>query len=219
MQTESYKGRPVPFGHVLWIGGATDAGKTSIARAVAQKRGLQVYHYDDFDRERLPGHWARTDPVRHPYMSATPINDRDRMWVQTSPEELVKRWLQTTPERFQFSLEDLQALPSAPPIVAEGYGFTPDLVLPLLSSSRQAIWLVSTEEFKQATYLRRGKGAFADTSDPPRARQNHIQRDLLLAEYFKQCAERLRLKVVTVDGTLSLEQIIPLVEAHFEPFL
>jgi adenylate kinase family enzyme len=219
MMAESYERHTASLGHVLWIGGATDSGKTSVARAVAEKHSLQTYHYDHFDRERLPGHWARVDPARHPHMYATPIHDHDRMWVHTTPEDLVKRWLHTAPERFQLSLEDLLALPSAPPIVAEGYGFTPDLVLPLLSSTRQAIWLVSTAEFKRASYARRDKGSFIDTSNPLRARHNHFQRDLLLGEYFKQRAEYLQLKVMTVDGTLSLEQIIPLVEAHFNPFL
>ena len=29
--------------HVLWIGGAPDAGKTSVALALAEKYGLQFY--------------------------------------------------------------------------------------------------------------------------------------------------------------------------------
>jgi hypothetical protein len=205
--------------HVLWIGGATDSGKTSVARALATKYGLQAYHYDRYDREELPGHWARADPVRHPHLHATPVRDRDWMWVDTTPEQLVERWLRWTPERFLLTLEDLLALPSASPIVAEGYGFSPDLVLPLLASTRQAIWLVSTEEFKRATYERRGKGAFADTRDPPRARHNHIGRDLLLAEHLRRRAGQLGLTVVEVDGTRSLDEIVSLVEAHFEPFL
>src|SRR5205085_2297380 len=141
----------------LWIGGATDSGKTSVARALAQQYGLQAYHLDRYDREEPPGHWSRTDPVRHPHMHAAPTKDRDWMWVHTTPEELVERWFRWAPERFQLVLEDLLALPPAPPIVAEGYGFTPDLVRPLLSSIRQAIWLVSTEEFKRVSYARRGK--------------------------------------------------------------
>ncbi len=32
--------------HVLWIGGAPDAGKTSIANLLAEKHQLQVYHFD-----------------------------------------------------------------------------------------------------------------------------------------------------------------------------
>src|SRR5688572_13984829 len=102
--------------HVLWIGGATDSGKTSVARSLAQQHGLRAYHYDQYDREAPPGHWSRADPVRHPHMHATPTRDRDWMWVHTTPEELVARWLRTTPERFQLALEDLLALPTSPPI-------------------------------------------------------------------------------------------------------
>lgn len=205
--------------HVLWIGGATDSGKTSVAGALAERHGLQAYHYDLYDREVYPGHWARTDPERQPHMHATPTTDRDRMWVDTKPEELVQRWLDTTPERFELTIEDLLALPATPGIVAEGYGFSPDLVLPLLTSPRQAIWLVSNEAFKRATYERRGKGQFAGTRDPARARYNHIERDLMLAEYIRGRAEDLGLTVVEIDGSCSLDAVVALVEAHFSPRL
>jgi hypothetical protein len=138
--------------------------------------------------------------------------------VDTTPEDLVDRWHKTNPERFQLVLEDLLALPPSPPIVAEGYGFTPDLVLPLLTSARQAVWLVSSEDFKRATYERRGKGAFTDTRDPSRARRNHLGRDLLLAEHIRGRAKEVELTVMEVDGTRSLEEVISVVEAHFEPF-
>lgn len=104
--------------------------------------------------------------------------------------------------------------------MAEGYGFSPDLVLPLLTSTRQAIWLVSNEEFKRASYERRGKGtSFADTRDPVRARRNHMDRDMLLAEHIQRRAQELGLAVVGIDGTRSLQEIITLVAAQFAPFL
>jgi hypothetical protein len=219
MPTERQTDLKAALARVLWIGGATDSGKTSVARVLAEKYRLQAYHYDRYDRVGLPGHWARADPVRHPHMHASPVENRDWMWVDTTPQELVERWLQTTPERFQLTIEDLLALPSQPPVVAEGYGFLPDLVLPLLASPRQAIWLVSTEKFKRATYDRRGKGAFADTRDPGRARRNHIGRDLLLAEHIRGRAAELGLPVLEIDGTRSLEEVVSLVDAHFDPFL
>lgn len=220
MRAESHSDRTAAFAHVVWIGGATDSGKTSVARALAEKYGLQAYHYDLYDRVEHPGHWARTDPVRYPHMHASPVEDRDWMWVDTTPEELLERWVETTPERFRLTLEDLQALPSKPLIVAEGYGFSPDLVLPLLTSTRQAIWLVSNEEFKRASYERRGKGtSFADTRDPCRAQHNHMARDLMLADRIRRRAEELGLAIVGIDGTRSLDEIITVVEAQFAPFL
>lgn len=205
--------------HVLWIGGATDSGKTSVARALAERHGLQAYHYDLADRVLPPGHWGRIDPVRHPYMHASRIDDPDWMWVDTTPEELMERWRQTTPERFDLTIEDLLALPASPPIVAEGYGFTPDLVSPLLTSPHQAIWLISSEAFKRATYARRDKGVFAATRDPERARFNHLERDLLIARYLREHAEHLGLRVIEVDGSQSLDEVVALAEAHFAPFL
>ena len=31
---------------ILWIGGATDAGKTTPAKLLAERNGFQLYHYD-----------------------------------------------------------------------------------------------------------------------------------------------------------------------------
>lgn len=205
--------------HVLWIGGATDSGKTSVTQALAQKYGLQAYHLDRYDREEPPGHWSRTNPMRHPHMHASPTRDRDWMWVNTTPEALVDRWFRTAPERFELVLEDLLALPTTPHILAEGYGFTPDLIQPVLTSPRQAIWLISTDEFKLASYERRGKNPGKDTSDPERARHNHIGRDLLLARHLRQSAQERGLPILDVDGSRPLEEIVALVEAHFAPFL
>jgi hypothetical protein len=205
--------------HVLWIGGATDAGKTSVAEALAARHGWQVYHYDRFDRLEPPGHWARIDPERHPNLLVARGKRRDEAWVDTTPEQMVAEWLRTTPERFDLTLEDLRARPAVPPIVAEGYGFLPELVRPLLATTRQAIWLVSTEEFKRASYARRGKGRFADTRDPERARRNHVGRDLLLAEEMRRQARELGLTVVEIDGTGSLDEVVALVEEHFAPYV
>jgi hypothetical protein len=206
---------PARLGHVYWIGGATDSGKTSVARGLATRRDIQTYHLDLFDGQEPPGHWARRDPTRHPAMSATRVDDPDWMWVDTTPERLVEAWLRTAPERFSLAIEDLLALPTQPPIVAEGYGFMPDLVEPLLQSHQHAIWLISTEEFKRASYARRGKGTFADTTDPDRARRNHVGRDIVLAEVNRQQAIQLGLTAVDVDGKLGLDGIVDLVVEHF----
>src|SRR5436190_18410293 len=109
------------FARVLWIGGATDAGKTSVARILAERHGWQTYHYDRHDRLEPPGHWARVDAVRHPRMHAALGRSLEEAWVLTSPDEMVERWRETAAERFAMSLDDLHALPPGGPIVAEGY--------------------------------------------------------------------------------------------------
>ena len=68
------------LGNVLWIGGATDAGKTTIAALLAERHRLRPYY---FDRQEMR-HFAQADPARQPALwQAHP----DRM----SAEE---RWLE-----------------------------------------------------------------------------------------------------------------------------
>jgi hypothetical protein len=206
---------------VFWIGGGCDAGKTSTARALGERHGWQVYHYDRFDRLTPPGHYTRIDPGRQPYMHALrqQIDDLDARWVNITPQGLFARWCGIAAERFPMALEDLRALPPGP-IVAEGYGLLPALVAPVLSSPRQAIWLVPTEEFKRATFARREatgeKGASRwKSSDPERWRANHIGRDLLIGDLIREQARALDLKLLEVDGSGPLEATIAAVEAHF----
>lgn len=141
--------------HVLWIGGPPDSGKTTIADLLATKYGLQVYH---FDRHEM-AHFARLDPDRHPALYAA---HPDRMgpvqrWVLPSPEEMAKSTIASWTERFGMAVEDVLVMPAAPMIVAEGPGFFPECVAPLISDVHQAVWLVPSEGFKRASVLRRGK--------------------------------------------------------------
>ena len=67
-------------------------------------------------------------------------------------------------------------MPTERPIVAEGPGFFPEAILPLLADPRRAIWLAPTETFKRASHERRGKTAFrCRTGDPDRAYRNHVE--------------------------------------------
>lgn len=201
--------------HVLWIGGATDTGKTTISETIAERYGLQLYHYDQHDlsqTERL----AQTLPRYRTFLDAS----LDERWVHPDPEDLLQFVLQGFQDRFPLVVEDLLDLPKEPMIVAEGFGFTPELLLPVLSSKRQAVWLVPTEDFKRASMKRRGKPSFKDrVSDPERATRNVLVRDMLLAELVGAQARSLGLQVHEIDGSRSVEEVATLIERHFEPFL
>jgi len=201
--------------HVLWIGGATDTGKTTIAQILAGRYGLQLYHYDRHDLPQIE-RLAETLPRYRAFLSAS----LDEVWVRPEPEDLLQFTLQAFRDRFPLVVEDLLALPRQPMVVAEGHGLTPELLSPVLSSGRQAIWLVPTEEFKRGSMKRRNKPSFRDeTSDPDRATRNVFKRDMLLAEYVKAQAQVYGLTVFEVDGSRSAEGMAALVEQHFEPFL
>jgi len=200
---------------VIWLGGATDSGKTTISQIITDRYGLQLYHYDRTDRphhERL----AQSISQYRAFLKAS----MDERWVHPEPEDLVQRALQSFRDRFPLVIEDLLALPKEPKIVTEGFGLTPELLFPVLSNKHQAIWLVPTEEFKWASMKRRNKPSFGnDTSDPKKATMNIFTRDMLLAEHMKTQARLHGLIVYEVDGTRSIEDRVTLVEQHFQPFL
>jgi 2-phosphoglycerate kinase len=201
--------------HVLWIGGATDTGKTTISRIIAERYGLQIYNYDRYDLpqvERL----AQTLPRYRAFLDAS----LDERWVHPEPEDLLQFVLRGFQDRFPLVVEDLLDLPKKPMIVAEGFGFTPELLSPILSSKRQAIWLVPTEDFKWASMERRNKPSFRDeVSDPKRATRNIFIRDMLLAKQVRAQAQSRGLTVYEIDGSRSVEEMAVLIEQHFKPFL
>jgi len=146
-----------------------NSGKTSVARALAEKRGLRAYHHDLHDRDEPPATGFRTGS-HATAVYTDPDQWSDWMWVDTTLEELVERWLQTTLERFQPHQEDLPATPSAPPAVMRAMDSHPTWCVPLLTSTRQAIWVDIDGGIQASNLPESGQGSFADTRDPPRAR-------------------------------------------------
>jgi shikimate kinase len=201
--------------HVLWIGGATDTGKTTVSRIIAKRCGLQVYDYDRRDLPQIE-RLAQTQASYRAFLAASV----EENWVRPQPEDLLRFTLQAFRDRFPLVIEELLALLWEPMVVAEGHGLIPELVVPVLSSKRQAIWLVPTEEFKWASMKRRSKPSFrGETSDPERATKNVFTRDMLLAEHVKAQVRACGLAVNEVDGSRTAEEMATLIELHFEPLL
>jgi hypothetical protein len=203
------------LGHVLWIGGGTGAGKTSIAGVLAERHGLQLYSYDWHDAR---DHSERIDPVRHPAMHAFRAMSMDERWVLRTPEVMARETIESSRERMELVIEDLLARPSSIAIVAEGFGFYPELIAPLLVGDRQAIWLVPTAEFRARALRERG-WSLEGTRDAEGARANKLARDGLLTDHVRRSADSLGLRVIDVDGTRSLAEVTAVVADHFAPML
>ncbi|MFG3557193.1 hypothetical protein ACGGAQ_22680 [Micromonospora sp. NPDC047557] len=57
------------------------------------------------------------------------------------------------PDRFQWVQDDLRALVSPRPILAEGWGLRPELVAPVAGSIGRMVVMVAAEEFRNAHRL------------------------------------------------------------------
>lgn len=202
--------------HVLWIGGGTDAGKTTVAEAIVQRYRLQSYNFDRHERSHIERRITAGDYQgrKHPY-AMTP----DEMWIEQTPEVMAAGVIQGWARRADFAIDDLLAMPKSPLILAEGPGFFPEAIATLLSSPRQAIWLVPERSFKRQIAMQRGKPSVRhETRDPALATENIIARDLLVTQHVRQEATKRGLRLLEIDGTQTVEEVITIVERHFEPF-
>lgn len=183
---------PDPFGTLrktLWIGGAPWTGKSTVARLLAARHGLTTYHHD---HRALVGIAAADDVPAGEQLTALQAEYR---------------------QRFECALDELRALTSPRPIVAEGGGLRPELVAPLVDSPGRMVVLVPTELFRQHQ-LRHRPG------EPEIPRQRTVlTRDRMLAAQAVRSARERGIRVIEIDGRLDPAGVTDLVAEHFRAYL
>lgn len=191
--------------HVRFVGGSSGSGKSTLVERLAVHYGLRTYSTDPLSQ--YVHRTTRTDaPLLHAFLEM----GMDERWVSRSPEDMLTSFHGFQGETFHLIVEDLVALPKAPPIIAEGFALLPHLVAPLLSAPHQAVWLAATPDFRREAFRKR---RIADmfttrTSDPERALENLLLRDALFDDEIVSAAEALGLTVIRVDGSLTVEQLL-----------
>jgi hypothetical protein len=204
--------------HVVWVGGAPRAGKTTVCRLLAGKYDLKIYLHDwHYWRD----HQKRLVPERHPVSMAMRGASADQWWVEPSVGDIVERAIALWTESFGLVLEDLYALPRSRVVLAEGPGLLPWLVAPLLSSPQQALFITPTSDFRDAVLkIKLGSEKFgAGTRDPERAAAKHREHDRGLAERVIESCRDLGLHAITMDGSLGIAEAASVIEKHLQPHL
>ncbi|MFD5162871.1 hypothetical protein ACFWMJ_33270 [Streptomyces hawaiiensis] len=192
--------------HVYWIGGGSGAGKSTIARRLADRHGWRLYATDDVMAE----HARRTTAEEAPFLHAFMAMDMDERWVRRSPETMLETFHWFRGEAFGLIVEDLARMPRETPVVVEGFRLLPHLVKPLLTEPGHAVWLLPTPEFRRMAFRHRAtpEGSFTRrTGDPRRADHNIAVRDALFTDRLHEETARLGLPAVTVDGTMTQDEL------------
>jgi hypothetical protein len=120
-------------------------------------------------------------------------------------------------EEFGMILEDIRSMPAGRPVLAEGAALLPELVDPLVSDLHRAIWIVPTEAFQLHHYSRREwiHEILAECENPDAAFATWMGRDAQFAKIVTRDALNRGFRVITVDGSRSIEELAAEVEEHF----
>ncbi len=200
--------------HVYWIGGGSGAAKSTIARRVADRYGLEVYATDD----TMPDHASRSSEADSPLLHQFMDMDMDDRWVNRTPEAMLETFHWFHGEGFDMIIEDLLRLPREREIIAEGFRLLPRLVEPLLADPSHAVWLFPTPGFREAVVNSRGGpawGFLARTTAPERALRNLLERDRMFTDLLREETERLGLSAIEIDGTMTEDDLAERVAARF----
>lgn len=200
--------------HVYWLGGGSGAGKSTIARRIAKAHDLDIYDTDLVMRD----HAARCTSSKCPRLEEFKMMTMDERWVERSPKTMLETFHWFNGEGFDLILEDLLDFPKHQRVIAEGFRLLPKLLKPLLTSPKQALWLIPTPEFR--VIATESRGSVWDipnkTSQPEKALSNLRTRDAMFTERLSKDTEMLQLPTISVDGSKSEDEACQIVEEHFE---
>lgn len=199
--------------HVYWIGGGSGAGKSTIARRLADRHGLHLYATDDAMADHARRCTPRDCPALHEFLAM----DMDERWLNRPPEVMLETFHWYRGEGFGLIVEDLLRLPRTPGVVAEGFRLLPHLVRPLLADPAHAVWLLPTPRFRRAALASRGSlwTIAGKTSDPDRALRNLLERDRMFTERLYREASGLDLRVIEVDTATTEDELTERVTEAF----
>jgi len=192
---------------VYWVGGGSGAGKSTVARRLADQYGLRRYATDDV----MADHGRRMAREDSPFLRAFGAMDMDERWISRSPQVMLETFHWFLGEGFGLIVDDLLRLAgSGPGVIAEGFRLLPRLVRPLLADPRHAVWLLPAPDFRRAVFESRGAPLqfWRRTSDPDLALRNLLERDRMFTGRLRDEAGRLALPVIEVDVPVTEDALV-----------
>lgn len=193
---------------VVWIGGGSGAGKTSVAMSLAFRYDLAFYRID----ARAYEHRDRL--IERGLVDDDPEKSHDLRWLEPDPADMAQGFVDTSRHLIPLILDDLSALDPKVGVVVEGPQLFPSLVAPYLASPRHGAWLLPTPEFRRRALESRSTGAAKFTRDPERALENLLTRNALLDAQTRAEGETLDLRLFEVDGSDDPPTMAERVGAH-----
>ncbi|HVX43076.1 MAG TPA: hypothetical protein VHC49_04300 [Mycobacteriales bacterium] len=191
---------------VLWLGGSSAAGKTTVARTLALRFDLGFYRID----ARAYAHRDRM--IRRGLVPDGPPKSYDERWLIPTPDQIAQEFQAASALHPALIMEDLAAMADPVLTIVEGPQLFRDDIAEFWSGPESALWLLSTEEFRRAALTARSGDASRFTSDARKAMDKRIARDTILSDRIRREAGD---AVFEVDGTRDLSTMVDLVGGYF----
>jgi 2-phosphoglycerate kinase len=191
--------------NVYWVGGGSAAGKSTLARRLADRHRFPLYATD----EAMADHASRSTPASAPLLRRFMAMDMDERWLQRPPKTMLDTFHWFEGECFDMIVDDLLGVARRGSVIVEGFRLLPRLVKPLLAVPGRAVWLLPTPELRRAVFERRGPawGFLSRTSDPAKALGNLLERDRLFTDRLREETNRMGLPSIEIDPTMAEDDL------------
>ena len=170
------------------IGGSPCSGKSTIASLLARQYQLLHIKLDDLVEEMMSQASADSQPICLLRQDRSP----EQIWMR-NPEEMAD-------EEWRFYQDR--------PLLVEGAGLLPHLVKELECPASSYLCLTPTADFQKKHYIQREWVPYVleGTTNPEKAFENWMQRDILFAQMVRQEAVLLGYPSLITDGSQSENQ-------------
>lgn len=198
--------------NVFFIGGSPCSGKSTIAEILSRKYGLHYFKVDD----HLDKYTRMGAEVGYPICKKQMEMSTEQIWMRT-PQVQCEEELQFYEEIFPFILQDLKKLDSGCAVITEGTAYLPNLIKQIGIPNNKFIAMVPTEAFQIYHYSKREWVPYvlAECSNPEKAFQNWMERDILFAQEVAQRCSEVNYQCVVNNGDLTIERMEDMLKLHF----
>ena len=184
------------------IGGSPCSGKSTIASLLARQYQLRHIKLDDLVGEMMTQASADSQPIFLLRQDRSP----EQIWMR-NPEEMADEEWHFYEEIFPYVKSYLIKNQNRP-LLVEGAGLLPHLVKELEYPTSSYLCLTPTADFQKKHYRQREWVPYVleGTTNPDKAFENWMQRDILFAQMVRKEAMELGYSSLLTDGSQSENQ-------------
>ena len=199
-----------------FIGGSPCSGKSTITEILAKKYDLYYFKVDDFLDKYIDMGASEGRSICTRIKSMTPEENWMREPMVQCEEELA--WYR---EVFDYVCEDINQIQNVKGIIAEGAAYLPDLMKSINVSYNQYLSITPTRDFQIFHYSKREWVPYVlqECSDKDKAFENWMERDALFAKDVQRQCEEEGYRSIVNNGEIGIDELVRMVEAHFELIL